>query len=125
MRLARHSVTHHPHPLGTQIYPCTVFNGLGNKKKRKQTILHPALLWWREWCGHHPLQSCFLHVWVACLRAACTYTCLLVGQGPGWVVHSSLLWPWWTLLLRLSRGGGSGGGGLGNEQAEQLQSAAW
>ncbi len=43
-----------------------------NKNKTKQNILHPALLWGREWHSHHLPMSSLLHLWVTRLRASCT-----------------------------------------------------
>ncbi len=43
-----------------------------NRTKRKQKILHPALLRGKEWCGHHLLKSRIQRLRVARLRdAAC------------------------------------------------------
>ncbi len=43
-----------------------------NRTKRKQKILHPALLQGKEWCGHHLLKSRIQRLRVARLRdAAC------------------------------------------------------
>ncbi len=41
-----------------------------NRTKRKQKILHSALLWGKEWCGHHLLKSRIQRLWVTRLRDA-------------------------------------------------------
>ncbi len=68
------------------------------EKKKKQRILHPALLRGREWCVHHLPKSQHLHPWVIRLRSACSYACRLVWRGPGW---AGRLLGW--RLLRLLR----------------------
>ncbi len=52
--------------------------------KTKQKILHPALLRGKEWRVHHLPKSSSLHLWVACLRASCSFAYCQVWKGPGW-----------------------------------------
>ncbi len=72
----------HPRHLGTRRErKLLFFLGFGylwlgsqwrNRTKRKQKILHPALLRAKEWCGHHLLKSRIQELRVARLRdAAC------------------------------------------------------
>ncbi len=60
-----------------------VLGTTGNRTKRKQKILHPALPRGKEWCGHHLLKSRIQRLRVARLRnAACLCPCQ-AREAPG------------------------------------------
>ncbi len=129
----------HPRPLGTRrkrkllFYWSFGYHWPGgqwrNRTKRKQKILHPALLRGKEWCSHHLLKSRIQRLRVARLRdAACP------GASRAWQgrrraapvscgqLHAAAVVQA-AVVAELERRWRQQEGALGDEQTEGLQPA--
>ncbi len=100
-----------------------------NRTKRKQKILHPALLRGKEWCGHHLLKSRIQRLRVDRLRDAACPGASRAWQGRRWAapvscgqLHAAAVVQA-AVVAELERRWRQQEGTLGDEQTEGLQPA--